>query len=103
VPAGASAPGQDIVDPSRVEVYMHKDDVARAMRKLALRPVARREANAVVKVPQGVWPFDGGPGRAVVALDLWEAGDERSRRTARGLYASLLDHVSPFRNEGRHD
>ncbi|MGP3982113.1 helix-turn-helix domain-containing protein [Streptomyces sp. KR80] len=103
VPAGASAPGQDIVDPSRVEVYLHRDDAARAMRKLALRPVARQDANAVVKVPQGVWPFYESPGRAVVALDLWEAGDERSRRTARKLYSSLLEQVFPFRNEGLRD
>lgn len=100
VPAGASAPGQDIVDPGRVEVYLHKDDAARAMRKLALRPVARREANAVVKVPEGVWPFDEGPGRAAVALDLWEAGDERSRRTARGLYSSLLNQGFPVQERG---
>ncbi|MFD9221500.1 helix-turn-helix domain-containing protein [Streptomyces sp. NPDC060064] len=95
VPAGASAPGQDIVDPGQVEVYLRQDAAARAMRKLALRQVPRREANAVVKVPQEVWPFDDGPGRAAVALDLWDASDERSRRTARRLYSSVLDARFP--------
>jgi excisionase family DNA binding protein len=95
VPTGASAPGQDIVDPGRVEVYLRREDADRAARKLALRPVSRREANAVVKVPQGLWPFENGPGWAAVALDLWEAGDERSRRTAERLYSGLLDACFP--------
>ncbi|MEV8565914.1 helix-turn-helix domain-containing protein [Streptomyces sp. NPDC051322] len=99
VPTGASAPGQDIVDPRRVEVYLRQHCAEQAIRKLALRPVSRREANAVVKVPQGIWPFETGPARAKVALDLWEAGDERSRRTALRLYSSLLDVQFPARNE----
>ncbi|AVZ74195.1 hypothetical protein SLUN_20535 [Streptomyces lunaelactis] len=100
VPAGASAPGQDIVDPGQVEVYLRKDVAAGAIRKLALRPVPRREANAVVKVPREVWPFDDGPGRAAVALDLWDASDERSCRTARRLYSSALDARFPAHEEG---
>jgi excisionase family DNA binding protein len=99
VPTGASAPGQDLVDPGRVEVYLPQDCAEQAIRKLALRPVPRREANAVVKVPQGIWPFEAGPARAKVALDLWEAGDERSRRTALRLYSSLLDVRFPAQNE----
>lgn len=100
MPAGASAPGQDIVDPGRVEVYMRQDDAADVTRKLALHQVPRREANVVVKVPQEVWPFDDGPGRAAVALDLWEAGEERSLRTARRLYSSLLDARFPASEGG---
>lgn len=95
VPAGASAPGQDIVDPGRVEVYLRQDSAEQAIRKLALRSVSRQEANAVVKVPQGIWPFETGSARAKVALDLWEAGDERSRRTAHRLYSNLLDAQFP--------
>jgi excisionase family DNA binding protein len=88
VPAGASASGHDIVDPARVEIYLPGQAVGPMSRALRARPASPAEANLVVRVPAGPrWPFpDGKAGPVAVALDLWEAGDSRSRRAAERLY-----------------
>ncbi|MEZ0065023.1 excisionase family DNA binding protein [Streptacidiphilus sp. MAP12-20] len=99
-PTGASAGGHDVVDIGRVEVYLTSDDTDKAIRELALRPVTRSEANALIRVPHGQWPFYENVGRAVVALDLWESGDERSRRTARQIHGQLLNIHFPQRSGG---
>jgi excisionase family DNA binding protein len=90
LPTGASAGGHDLVDPGRVEIYLPDDQANPVMAELAFRPAARSSANAIVKIPQGLWPFDQEPGPTTVALDLWEAGDERSRSSARRLYRNAL-------------
>lgn len=88
VPAGSSARGHDVVDPSRVEVYLPEQAVGPMSRALRARPASRAEANLMVRVPAGPrWPFsDGKAGPVAVAFDLWEAGDSRSRRAAERLY-----------------
>lgn len=99
IPAGASAPGHDIIDRGRVEVYLRRDAADRALRDLSLRPVPRREANALVRVPLDVWSFAAADRPAATALDLWESADERSRRTARRLYAAALTARFPAAEE----
>jgi excisionase family DNA binding protein len=86
--AGASARGHDVVDPAGAEIYVPEQAVAPMSRALRARPASRAEANLVVRVPPGArWPFsDGKAGPVAVALDLWEAGDGRSRRAAERLY-----------------
>lgn len=91
--SGVSAPEHDLVDTGRVEVYLPQEELDRVKNRLMLREVQRREANIVVKIPRGVWPFAESVGSAVVALDLWEAGDERSRRSARQLYSQALERA----------
>jgi len=90
VPTGASADETDLVDLRRVEIYLPEDQAPDVIAALALRQADRGTANAVVKIPQGLWPFDQGPGPLALALDLWEAGDERSRRSAHRIYGDIL-------------
>lgn len=93
VPTGASAPGHDIIDLGSVEVYLPDDDAKRAIRQLHLHPTDPPSANAVIRVPRvPYWPFpDGRAGPVTVALDLWDADEPRSRRTAGRLYAAVLE------------
>lgn len=93
VPTGASAAGHDIMDLASVEVYLSEPDAKRAVRQLHLHPADPTSANAVIRIPRVPrWPFpDGRAGPVTVALDLWDAADPRSRRTARQLYAAALD------------
>lgn len=92
VPTGASAPTQDLIDLASVEVYLSDDGARRAIRQLHLRPADPTSANAVIRVPRGPrWPFpDGHAGPVTIALDLWDAAEPRSRRTARRLYTTAL-------------
>lgn len=91
VPAGASAAGHDLVDVRRAELYLPAMALAPLSRALRARP-ADGDANLVVRVPAGDrWPFpDGKAGPVAVALDLWDAGDSRSRRAAEELYRRAL-------------
>jgi hypothetical protein len=91
VPTGASAGGHDVVDVRGAELYLPAPAVGRMSRALRARP-ADGDANLVVRVPAaGRWPFqEGRAGPVAVALDLWEAGDSRSRRAAEELYRQAL-------------
>ena len=93
VPTGAAAPGHDIMDLASVEVYLSEEGAKRAIRQLHLHPADPTSANVVIRIPRAPrWPFpDGRAGPVTVALDLWDAADPRSRRTARRLYAAALE------------
>lgn len=95
LPAGASASGHDIIKVGRIETYLPASGAAQVARDLSLREVDAQSANAVIKVPPEVWPFDQEPGPVAVAIDLWETGDERSRRSARTLYQQALATHAP--------
>ncbi|HVW30995.1 MAG TPA: helix-turn-helix domain-containing protein [Acidimicrobiia bacterium] len=88
VPTGASAGGHDVVDARQGELYLPEADVVRLRKELRARPAGSDDANLVIRVPAGgLWPFpDGAAGPMAVALDLWDAGDSRSRRAAQRLY-----------------
>ena len=91
VTTGASAGGHDIIDPARVELYVPAAAMGALVRGLRAQP-AGSDANLVVRVPAAArWPFpDGRAGPVAVALDLWDAGDSRSRRAAEKLYRAAL-------------
>jgi hypothetical protein len=81
----ASAHGADLIDLSRVELYVLREDAQDVMNDFALQPVGRG-ANVVLRashrLPRSI---DRLASASVAALDLLDAGDERSVRAARGL------------------
>ena len=75
--------GLDIHEPEVCEAYAPAERLPKLMRKYALAPSDR--PNVMLHVVDGLWPF---PRKrslapaALVALDLLDAGDARSRRAA---------------------
>jgi hypothetical protein len=60
------------------------------IRTFKARP-ATTSPNLLVHVPAiDHWPFDERAGPVTVALDLWDAGDARSRRTATRMFTRTL-------------
>lgn len=96
VRTGASAQGHDVIDPARAEIYLPRAKLAALRRQLHAEPVDSqqrdRAANLIVHIPAvDWWPFDGNEaGTVTVAIDLWDAGDTRSRRASRRLYDAAL-------------
>jgi excisionase family DNA binding protein len=89
---GASADGP-IIDVHGVDAYVRANGLRRARRTLALAPASPgQEANVVLRVPpSGLWPFVASrAGPATVAVDMWDAGEVRSRREARALFDRLV-------------
>lgn len=91
VPTGVSAAGHDVVDARQVEIYLPAAALPRLQRGLRIRD-AGGDPNLIVRVPTiDEWPFpDGKAGPVTVALDLWEAGDARSRRAGDALFRRVL-------------
>ena len=83
----------DLVALEEVEGYVRAEDLARLISDYALvPPSAGVRANVLLRVPAPGWPFDEGEqiaSRAIVAVDLIDAGDERSVRAGRKLLAGL--------------
>lgn len=93
---GASASGHDVIDTQRIELYLPEADFADMRRVLRVGEAGEgSEANLIVRVPAvEPWPFaDEVVGPVTIALDLWEAGDSRSRRAAARLYRKALAHA----------
>lgn len=89
---GVAADGA-IVDVNYVEAYVRPSGLRRLQRELVLEPAGPfEEPNVVLRViPPGLWPFvEHRAGPATVAVDLWDAGDARSRREARALFDRLV-------------
>lgn len=76
-----------------LEGYVRAEDLEELVREYALAaPAGGARANVVLRVPAPDWPFDEGQriaSRPVVAMDLIDAGDERSVRAGRGLLEKL--------------
>jgi hypothetical protein len=91
VPTGAWAGAHAIADPGRVEFYLPASRLACLRRGLRSMD-GGEDPNVIVRVPKvDAWPFpDGRAGPVTVALDLWDAGDVRSRRAADALFRRLL-------------
>jgi excisionase family DNA binding protein len=94
---GASAASHhraDLVALDEIEGYIKAHDLDRLVRDYALlAPSAGARANVLLRVPVPVWPFNEDKriaSRAVVAIDLIDAGDERSVRAGRKLLAELV-------------
>ena len=83
----------DLVALGDIEAYARSEDLSELVRDYALAPPSFGvRANVVLRVPNSGWPFDEGQriaGRPVVAVDLIDAGDERSIRAGRSLLAKL--------------
>ena len=83
----------DLVALEEVEGYVRAEEREALIRDFALMPPsAGARANVLLRVPEPGWPFAEGEriaGRAVVAVDLIDAGDERSIRAGRKLLAGM--------------
>lgn len=93
---GASAASHyhaDLVALDELEGYVRAEDLEPLVKEFALAPpLAGARANVVLRVPVPGWPFREGEriaSRPVVAIDLIDAGDERSVRAGRKLLAEL--------------
>jgi hypothetical protein len=88
--SAAAEQGLDIVAPGVLELYVPARTAPRLMRRYFLEPSA--SPNVVLHIVDGPWPFDPAqrvaPG-LVAALDLVDAGEERSRRAGREYLARL--------------
>jgi excisionase family DNA binding protein len=90
VATGISATGHDLLQGNTVEIYVREDDLDKMIRTFKARP-ATTSPNLVVHVPAiDHWPFRDKAGSVTVALDLWAAGDARSRRTATRMFARTV-------------
>lgn len=82
--------GIDLIASDAVEAYVQERDLKKLIRKYALKQSS--SGNVHLSVPAGIWPFQK-KGRvaphAVVALDLAESSDQRSRRAGRMALESL--------------
>lgn len=89
----ASVHGADLIGLSGVELYALREDAAALIGEYALRP-ARDDANVVLRVasrlPASISRL---ASPAVAALDLLDAGDERSVRAARRLLQRMVARV----------
>lgn len=77
----------DLIAPGVVEGYLPKERLAKLSYEHALRAVPESSANLIVRAVNGLWPFKServAP-EAVVAVDLIESGDQRSRRAGSEL------------------
>jgi excisionase family DNA binding protein len=86
VRGGVSAPveyGVDLIVSDEAEVYVRARNLADLIDRYALDPHADRSNLIIRVVDDDVWPFDEGANVApwsVIAVDLLDANDERSRR-----------------------
>ena len=92
---GASAAqrhGADLIALDYVEAYVRADDLGPIVDAYAMRPAIAGAENALLRVPTPGWPFPPESRLApapVVAVDLIDAGDERSVRAGRALLRSI--------------
>lgn len=93
---GASAAqhhGAEVVALDYVEAYVRGDDLGSIVAAYAMRPAIAGAENALLRVPAPGWPFPAGSRvapAAVAAIDLVDAGDERSVRAGRALLRRIV-------------
>ncbi len=86
--SAAANHGADIVAPDFLEAYVPEARIAAIANQYGLDPNAERPNVVLRVVDDAVWPFapeEEVASRSVVAVDLLEAGDERSRRAGAEL------------------
>lgn len=86
--SAAAAHRADVRASGFLEAYVPLSQAQGIIRRYALRPDAERSNIVLRIVEDSVWPFAGSDRiapRAVVAVDLLESDDERSRRAGSGL------------------
>lgn len=90
LPTGVSAHGHDVIALGRVEAYLPAERFTEVVHDMLLDPSTPHAANVLIRIPNGLWPFDDEVGNVALAMDLWDAGDDRSRRAASLLYKKAL-------------
>ncbi len=89
-PTGISAEGHNLVGAPQADVYLPAEMVDEIVRRYALDAATRKDENVVLRVPSSDhWPVAASTPRLAVAVDLYDAGDDRSRRAARNLYRRI--------------
>ena len=81
----------DVVAPGVVEGYLPKERLAKLSHEHALRAVPEGSANLIVRAVDDLWPFKServAP-EAVVAVDLIDSADQRSRRAGSELLKQI--------------
>lgn len=89
--SAAAQYGASLRSPGVLEGYLPEGDVEDLAYRLALRPADERSADLILRGVAGFWPFDGrsvAP-KAVVAVDLLESLDQRTRRAGEELLRKL--------------
>ena len=95
--SAAAGVGADLVVSGRVDGYVRAGDVPALVAEFGLEPLPFGEGNVVLRVVSEVWPFDErervAP-RLVVALDLLDDADGRTKRAGDSLLDLALGEVS---------
>ena len=87
----------DLIAPGVVEGYLPKDRLAKLSYEHALRAVPEGSANLIVRAVDDLWPFNServAP-EAVVAVDLIDSADQRSRRAGSELLKQIRRSQRP--------
>jgi len=81
----------DVVAPGVVEGYLPKERLAKLSHEHALRAVPEGSANLIVRAVDDLWPFrsERVAPEAVVAVDLIDSADQRSRRAGSELLKQI--------------
>lgn len=97
---GASAAqrrGADVIALDYVEAYVREDDLGPIVAAYALRSAIAGAENVLLRAPAPRWPFPRESRVApasVVAIDLIDAGDERSVRAGRALLRRIVTEAA---------
>lgn len=89
--SAAAEYGASVRSPRVLEGYLPVDELKRLAYRFALRPADEREADLVLHGVDGFWPFNDrrlAP-KAVVAADLLDSLDQRTRRAGEDLWRQL--------------
>lgn len=92
--SAAGETGADIVALGSVEAYVRAEDREGVVHGHRLEPAAGPAANVLLRVPRELWIFPEGmrvAPPAAVGADLVDAGDERSVRAGRIIFARLIE------------
>lgn len=93
VPTGISASGHDLFAVGVAEIYLPDREVERVQQKLVATRVGIFDGATLIVRSSSACPFDlaeRGVPRLAVCLDLFDAGDDRSRRTSGRIYREVL-------------
>jgi hypothetical protein len=89
--SAAADHGASLRSPRVLEGYLPEVEVARLAYRFALRSVDESEADLIVRGVAGFWPFGASrvAPKAVVAVDLLESLDQRTRRAGEELLRTI--------------